>query len=182
MRDTTATWWHKFTRWWQRPSRASMRSGALEQAADGPWPVHLRVLLSKSEQQLHQRLLQAFPQHLIFSQVALSQLIGLNAGTAWSTRNRYSQLVADFVICDLKYQPLAVIEVDGITHDHPKQAEADSRKVAVLSAAQLVLLRLNGAALPTVEELKRQLSEVIPVPQGPLVPRRWHRGAPRRGS
>ena len=98
MKVSTATWWHKFARWWQRPSRASPQSETLGQALEDQWPVHSRVLLSKSEQQLHRRLLQAFPQHLIFSQVALSQLIGLNPGAAWSTRNRYGQLVADFVI------------------------------------------------------------------------------------
>jgi len=183
MANMKARWWQKFAPWWKGASRHLGTDGDLQAPAGPPWPVHARVLLCKSEQTLHARLVRAFPEHFIFAQVALSQLIGLNPGAPWSIRNRYSQLVADFVVCDFRYQPLAVIEVDGITHDHPKQAEADLRKAQVLGAARIVLLRLNGAALPSVEDLKRLLGEDIRTPlEGSRPARRWRRGTSRRGS
>jgi hypothetical protein len=46
-----------------------------EPLPDAAWPVAARNLLTQREQSLYQRLLSLYPDHKIFVQVALSQLI-----------------------------------------------------------------------------------------------------------
>jgi hypothetical protein len=46
-----------------------------EPLPDAPWPVAARNLLSDRENSLYQRLLSLYPDHKIFVQVALSQMI-----------------------------------------------------------------------------------------------------------
>jgi hypothetical protein len=170
--------WQRFTRWLTRRAASAEKLESVDSPPVAEWPVHSKVLLNKAEQRLYRLLRKSFPRHIVFSQVALSQLIGLNPGAAWSLRNRYSQLVADFVICDYAYQPLAVVELDGRTHDHPKQVEADARKVAVLNAAHLDLVRLNAASLPTEQELKALFSEHVHRGGAPTYSHPWARRRP----
>jgi hypothetical protein len=57
-------------------------------------------------------LLNLYPDHKIFVQVALSQLIDVpeDHPGRQSIRNRFSQLVADFVLCRSDLSVIAVIE------------------------------------------------------------------------
>jgi Protein of unknown function (DUF2726) len=151
--------WHRVLGWLKSAGETPRAPAAV--AAD-VWPVHSKVLLTQSEQRLYKLLTEVLPHHCIFAQVAVSQLIGLDTGAPWSIRNRYSQLVVDFVICGTDYRPLLVVELDGISHEHPKQAEADARKVAVLRAAKLDLIHINAAALPSSSELKSMLRGLNP--------------------
>lgn len=72
---------------------ARKNAGTAEQ---NPWPLAPKPILSEREQLLFRRLEAIFPNHRIFVQVALSQLIEVKSGTSdfRSIRNRYSQLVA----------------------------------------------------------------------------------------
>jgi Protein of unknown function (DUF2726) len=131
------------------------RSGAHDLSA---LPVTVRsALLNSTEQQVYARLVQACPNHLIFCQVSLRQLLDLAPGAPRSAANHFQLLAADFVLCTKKFEPCWVIEVDGPMHRRERQRQRDARKDTVLRAAGLPLLRIPADAVPTVESLRKDL-------------------------
>lgn len=127
------------------------------------WPVFPKRVLSDTEQALFRRLVLAMPGHVVLAQVALSQLVGVKKGANFAAAfNRYSRLVADFVLCRRDFSVLAVVELDDHYHDHPRRRDADQRKNEVLQAAGIPVIRLNAAALPSEQELVQLLTPNLP--------------------
>ena len=109
------------------------------------WPVAAQPLLSVPEQVLYRRLREAFPDHVVLAQVALSQLIVVRAGPQWqAVHNRINRLVADFVVCS----------PDFTTRD---RQDADARKSEALAAAGLRLVRYSVKSMPDVATLRAEL-------------------------
>lgn len=129
------------------------------------WPVFQKRVLSPIEQQLYQRLVRAFPEHVVLAQVAYSQLVGVRKGENFTAIwNRYNRLVADFVLCTKDFRTVAVLELDDRSHDNPARQDADRRKAAICEAAGISLHRLNVNPLPNESEL-RALLQLPPLPQ-----------------
>jgi hypothetical protein len=139
---------------------ATFLKTARTRAPTGRWPLHARTLLGNQEQVFYWRLVKAFPNHVILSQVALSQLLGIDKGTPQrqAFRNRFRQLCADFVICTKSFSPVAVIELDGVSHDQPRRQDADTRKAHALESARIPLHRINVKMLPDEAELRQRLA------------------------
>lgn len=106
-----------------------------------PWPVEAKNLLTERERSLYQSLNKLYPNHKIFVQVALSQLIDIDSRHPErnSIRARFKQLVADFVLCRADLSLVAVIELDDRTHERAVRQAADARKNKVLTASAPVL-------------------------------------------
>jgi very-short-patch-repair endonuclease len=126
---------------------------------DAPWPLLAKALLSPREQEFHKLLVGLYPQHFVFAQVALSQLIDVRPGTAnrLSIRNQFSQLVADFVLCGRDFSIALVIELDDPTHAAPDRQDADRRKTRAIEAAGMRLVRIPAGPLPQIAELRRMI-------------------------
>jgi very-short-patch-repair endonuclease len=129
-------------------------------------PVVANALLSRAEQVLYGRLVRAFPGHVVLAQVALSQLLMVDRAQAGSSaqavRNRFQQLVADFVICAPDFSALAVVELDDRSHQRDAQIERDQRKDAFVQAAGLKMIRLSVADLPNEAALRALVAAVPP--------------------
>ena len=127
-----------------------------EPLPEAPWPVAARNLLTAREQSLYQRLSSLYPKHLIFVQVALSQLIDVdrNYPESESVRARYKHVVADFVLCRADLSVVAVIELDDRSHERRDRQDADARKTKALVDAGLRLVRIPAGTLPSEEELR----------------------------
>lgn len=125
----------------------------------GRAPLYAKKVLNDKEQVIYWRLVSTFPDHVILAQVALSQLLGVEKGTEkrQSVANRFRQLCADFVICERNFSPVAVVELDGLSHDHPQRASADSRKAHAVESAGLTLIRINAADMPDEAALRARL-------------------------
>ncbi len=127
------------------------------------WPVFPKKVLTPVEQQLFHRLVRAFPDHTVLSQVSLSQLVGVKKGENFNAIwNRYNRLASDFVLCNRDFSVAAVFELDDRSHDSPQRQDADRRKAAVLQAAGISLHRLNGNPLPNEFELRALLTPEFP--------------------
>jgi hypothetical protein len=127
-----------------------------EPLPDARWPVAARNLLTDRENLLYQHLLSLYPDHKIFVQVALSQLIEVdrNHPERESIRARYKQLVADFVLCRSNLSVVAVIELDDRSHERPRRQRADARKTKALADAGIRLVRIAAGALPSEDTLR----------------------------
>ena len=128
------------------------------------WPVFPKQLLTPVEQQLYQRLIRAFPEHVVLAQVAFSQLVGVKKGENFTAIwNRYNRLTADFVVCNKDFSIAAVLELDDRSHDHPSRQDVDRRKAAICEAARIPLHRLNVNPLPNESVLR----ELLQLPASP---------------
>jgi hypothetical protein len=119
--------------------------------------VAARRLLTAREQSLFDVLSSLYPNHKIFVQVALSQLIDVpeNHPERTAIRNRFSQLVLDFVLCAADLTVLAVIELDDRSHERTDRKAADARKTKALADAGLRLVRIPAGGLPSKEKLRK---------------------------
>jgi hypothetical protein len=134
-----------------------------------PWPLSARSLLSERESEFYHNLIALYPNHQIFVQVALSQLINVdrNHPECDSIRARYKQLVADFVLCGRDLSVIAVIELDDRSHERADRQDADARKNKALADAGIRLVRVPAGTLPSEDALRAlidtdaQVEEVV---------------------
>lgn len=121
------------------------------------WPLYSKSLLTERETEFYRRLEAMYPEHCIFVQVALSQLLDVSPGTRnWrAIRNHFNQLVADFVLCNRDLSVVAVIELDDSSHSTRKRQGVDWRKTKAVESAGLRLVRIPAGPIPSVAELRR---------------------------
>ena len=111
-----------------------------------------RRLMPTSGQSMHARLSEAFPQHIVLAQVALSSLL---TASHKRTRDTFERRVAGFVLCSKAFEVLAVIELDDAgrrTNDEGSDATAD----LLLSEAGYTVLRFK--TVPGLDELKAEVA------------------------
>jgi very-short-patch-repair endonuclease len=127
-----------------------------EPLSETPWPLAAKKLLTERERSLYQSLLDLYPERKLFVQVALSQLIDVpkNHPDRQSIRNRFSQLVADFVLCRADLSVVAVIELDDPSHERADRQAADARKNKALADAGIRLVRIPAGRLPASDTLR----------------------------
>ena len=139
------------------------------------WAVEPIGPLTEPEQVLYWRLREACPDHVVLAQVALSQFVRARRGTGHqATFNRFSRLVADFVVCTKAFEVVAVLELDDRSHDSADRAAADARKSEVLAAAGYRLIRVRVSKMPSVPELRALLAPTEAIVATPSdAPARW---------
>lgn len=129
-------------------------------AGERGWPVYACPVVSPAEQIMYHRLVKTFPEYRVLPQVSFAGFIRVKKGANfYSVFNRFSQLRADFVICQPDFKVWAVIELDDRSHDRPKRLDADRRKSEVLDAAGIPLHRLNVNPMPGEAELRELLAK-----------------------
>jgi very-short-patch-repair endonuclease len=122
------------------------------------WSVKARSPVSIVEQQLFHRLRDAFPQCIVLSQVAISQLVTVLPGPGRQVAfNKICRLVADFVLCTADFAVIGIIELDDSSHTAADRPNADRNKSEALTAAGYSLVRFQVSKLPTVAELQATL-------------------------
>ncbi len=126
-----------------------------------PWPFYAKnPLLEKAEQELHRQLTQALPEYVILAQVQLSQLIKLRSGYNFGKwHNRINRMSVDFVICRQDFSTVAVIELDGKSHEQAIQKQRDEKKNKALESAHIRLIRWKNHQIPDVESIRKTIAQ-----------------------
>jgi len=127
--------------------------------------------LTGREQILHRRLAHLYPNHVIYTHVALSQFIDVipRAPERQSIQSHFNRHIADFVLCRRDLSIVAVIELDDATDPPLNCREADAYEKAVESAG-LRLVRIGAGPLPSQAELQQILQEKSDPGGLPLMP------------
>lgn len=107
--------------------------------------------VSENEQAMYFRLVQAFPNAVVLSQVAFSALITSNDRAA---RNRFDRKVADFVICTKAFEVAVVIELDDASHRG--RESHDAKRDALLQGAGYRVLRYK--TIPDIERVQNDVA------------------------
>jgi hypothetical protein len=144
-------------------STARPRPGKLP--TDYPY-VARKTLFSPTEHAFLKSLQQALPEHDIFGQVRLEELItvknGLDQRAYTSARNQIRNRHVDFIICDRdKSTILCAVELDDASHNREDKQRVDRLKDKALAAAKIPLLRIKPARTYDTEQLRRQLLKAI---------------------
>jgi hypothetical protein len=117
-----------------------------------------RPVLSDPEQSLYWRLYDVLPsdKFVLLSQVSFAAFISARGGSQFDRDSKFNsarQKYADFVVCSLDFQVLAVIELDDNSHD----LERDKARDAILNEAGIAVVRWNVKNLPTAQEIREVL-------------------------
>ncbi len=124
----------------------------------GQWPFYEKPLMSKPELVLYARLVKALPEHRIFSQVALSRLLGVKRGfKAAEWMNRINRMSLDFVVCTVEGQCVAVIELDDRSHERADRKNADAKKDKALTDAGIRIIRWPGNSIPDHDGIRAEV-------------------------
>lgn len=117
-------------------------------------------LLTQAEQKLYAVLVRALPEHHIQCQVSMAALVSKRAAGGRDNlilREQFAQHIADFVVCDARWRPLLVVELDDCTHN----AERDAQRDGWLAQAGLGTLRFDARCLPTTLLVQQAFGEAL---------------------
>jgi very-short-patch-repair endonuclease len=109
--------------------------------------------LTEREQAMYFRLVSTFPEHVVLAQVAFSALL---ASKDRPTRSTFDRKVADFVLCQKDFTPVAVIELDD--KSHRGKETSDAARDALLAKAGYRVQRF--ANVPDVAELATTMARL----------------------
>ena len=120
------------------------------------WPYYKKQLLTKPEQVLYFKIVEALPEYLIFAQVQLSQILGVEKGNSYSEwYNRINRMSVDFVVCNKAAEIVALIELDDSSHEKEDRKEADRKKDKACKDAGIRIIRWNVKAIPDKAEIRK---------------------------
>lgn len=121
-------------------------------------------LMNKTELELFNRLQEAMPALLVFSQVSMSQVFHFNprARDTYSKLGEVGRKSIDFLICRRHDTSIvAAIELNGPTHEREKQKVSDEKKRAALEEAGIPLMVYTPDELPDVQTIRRTMAPLI---------------------
>lgn len=149
-----------------QPSRKIAADG-FRYDPEGEWPFQKRKLITATETVLFERLRQALPDHYIFTQVQLSQLVAIKKGHSFKMWfSRISQMSVDFVIADEYLNTVAAVELDDKSHySDEDRHKADAKKDKVLTAAGIRVVRWRCEIMPSVEQITLTFPECKRAPE-----------------
>ncbi len=124
-------------------------------------PYQRRSIMTATEMQVYDTLLEALDDYMVFPQVQVSRIIE----TPPNAENFYwfnfiSRMSYDFVVCRLDGTPIAAIEIDDATHEQADRQEADNRKNLATEAAKIAIIRWEVGATPGVRQIARIIDKI----------------------
>ncbi|MDO4434511.1 MAG: DUF2726 domain-containing protein [Alysiella sp.] len=124
-------------------------------------PYSRRPLMTTSELQAYDVLLEALPNHMVFPQVQVSRVLAVPKNKeTYYWFNFISRLSYDFVVCRPDGTPLAAIEIDDASHQLPERQEADNRKNKATESAGVVMLRWSVDTIPDTRDIQRLIKRI----------------------
>lgn len=130
-------------------------SARVSQKVVGQAPYYVTKPLSKMEQVLYFRLVEALPDFIILAQVPLTSFISIRKNEHWQKQfNQISRKSVDYVICTKSFSVVAAIELDDSTHEREDRKKSDAIKDIVFKQLGIELLRVHPTQLPEVDALR----------------------------
>lgn len=125
---------------------------------DEAWPFYSKTPLTKVEQVLYHRLVDALPSKIILSQVQLSRFLSVKKGHNFASwLNRINRMSIDYLICETDFSIIAAIELDDSSHSRQDRVKADDKKNKALHAARIKLIRWDVNNKPDVQRIQKDV-------------------------
>ena len=137
--------------------KKNLESEDLEEV-DEIFPYVKKNLMTPTELKLYGRLVSAFPNYLVFTQVQLSQAVQAPPPLdRFKWNNRINRMSLDFVLCENTSNPICVIELDDKTHLRDSVKIRDEKKDKALNTAGIPIIRIKVENMPTIAQLPNLL-------------------------
>jgi hypothetical protein len=155
--------------WWWLSKRGSAGSSA-GRSVDRldtvmGWPPQPTRVLSTQERLAFGILARALPEYMILAQVPLARFLNVprrNSYADWL--RRIGNQCADFVVCDMAAQVVAVVEIQA-PQAGDRALKRLTRMQRTLKAAKLPLLLWTENALPSADTAREQILPPAPGPE-----------------
>lgn len=122
------------------------------------WPLYQKRLMTRAEQTLYFRMVNALPDHIVVAKVHLESFLGVKNGfRSGNWTRRISGLTADFLVCTRDARIVLAIDLDGNAPEPAKRAAENERKSLALASADIKLVRWHIRSLPTDTEICQML-------------------------
>jgi len=119
---------------------------------------HSKRLMKNSEIEIYTKLLDIYKeQYYVFPQVALSAYIETDV----KEHNLELFRFPDFLLCDMNFYPVAVIELNGRTHNDDYSHLRDTSLNLILKQSQLPIIQLNIKRKISNNLLKSTIDNII---------------------
>lgn len=118
-------------------------------------PLFAKMPLSKNEQPMYFRLVEAFPNDVVLTQVSFNALVDRKI-KHWSERSDFNRLSADFVVCTKAFEVRAIIELDDSSHKN--RIQQDANRDALLVEAGYKVLRYKR--MPETAQVQNDIGQV----------------------
>lgn len=133
------------------------QAGKAEEVLDQALPVH--PVVDRARAGLFWRLKEAVRDDLVIApQVVFGAFIKVKA-TALTDKNHARHVVAhnrcDFLLCDKKLKPVALVEVDDSTHNNFKARSKDRRRDDLMKAVGVSVIRYRD--MPAPAQIRKDL-------------------------
>ncbi|HET9643590.1 MAG TPA: DUF2726 domain-containing protein [Burkholderiaceae bacterium] len=136
--------------------RAPTRRRSLDTVID--WPPKVARLMSREERDAYLTLRNAFPEHIVLAQVPLSRFVRVPRRHSYGQwMSRVGRLCADFVVCDMTTNLLAVVELREPGEGDHRKRKRHQRLQRVLAAAEVKVVVWRQGELPTPQSARELL-------------------------
>lgn len=123
------------------------------------------IFNSRLEYTIYSILVELFPNHLIFPNMALQTIFRYDRMRELLNSEEFGYYLrsqVDFCITSTaSYLPIIAFEVDSDYHDSPEQMERDRRKDRIFQLGGVPLLRLRAHGRPTAQDMRHDIVEVV---------------------
>ena len=138
------------------PAQADMRVGT-----DPTWDFRMQsCFLTRSEAAFFHGVKEILPKdHHVFPKVRLCDVIQpISSGRNYMAAfGRISQKHVDFVMCDSRFKPYMIVEIDGGSHRRERQRKADETKDRALTIAGMPIIRFEVGSDWDFDSLRRHM-------------------------
>lgn len=97
----------------------------------------------------------------VFPQVSMNQVLDVEQQKDYKDRLPFWAKIIDFVICTPQCQVIAIVELDGPSHDSPEKKQKDKDRDEMLEEAGYIVLRYDWRNKITEAQLNHDFKRII---------------------
>ncbi len=97
----------------------------------------------------------------VFPQVSMNAVLDVEQQRTWKDRIDFWAKIIDFVVCTQKYQIIAMVELDGPSHDNPEVQAKDAERDAMLREAGYIVVRYDWRKETTAYQLNQEFKAIV---------------------
>ena len=117
--------------------------------------------MDKREIEFFEKLKKGLKGLYVFPQVSMNQVLNVEQQRDWKDREHFWSKIIDFTVCTPDCQVIAMVELDGPSHDHPDKKKKDADRDAMLEEAGYIVIRYDWREEITESQLNADFKRII---------------------
>jgi len=120
-----------------------------------------KMLLNSTEMDFFDKLKTGLVGLQVFPQVSMNQVLNVEQQRDYKDRLKFWAKIIDFTICTPQCEIIAMVELDGPSHDKPDQKAKDAERDAMLKQAGYIVIRYDWRKEVTDNQLNKDFKRII---------------------